>query len=516
MSFCANCGAQRSATMKFCAACGVALDAELSTDPSVAPEPKQPAAPRATNVGTAEVRARPSGEIWLDMLRGNWLGAAIVAVAAALTTGLMGMVLALIAKPDDFGVDNTLTLATLIATGAFGANTEGSVTSTEFLEVSGGGSIGLYPFTVTIAVLVVAVALFRRVTREYTSVWHAVTDAIRAAVIFGVCLWVPALVFTADNENLGRGWGSDVDAESLGLDLKIGADPVGALFLGFLILICVLLASVIVRRDLWNQVDQGTALPSWIQRCREWIAAPFAGLATLVMLLPVAGIIGLFAVLLFGEDNDVNVSGDASRLLISTYIAFLANFGMWTLALGSGSPIGGKSEADGTESEEWTRLWGEITEAEPGLWVAPLVLLVVLAVSALVVVRRSSREGALRSLVIWVGMLLLAVPLLVRLTAVHLSGAVEEAGEEYEGSAYFGPDGLQTTVLIVLIAAVVAALVALATGALTPSTVRDQMGRAARGMQRPQSPSHDTGAQFGRHRSASEPDGSIGAPDAST
>jgi len=285
--------------------------------------------------------------------------------------------------------------------------------------------------------------------------------------------------------------------------VQIGADPTSALLLGFIILGSVLIASVVMRRSLWVGGVGSSALTSWMQGISGWLSAPLAGLVTLVVLLPAAGVVGLVAVLLFGADNDLDVSGDTTRLLLSIYIALLANFGMWVLALGSGSTFGTTAQADGSgKTQEWSRLGGQITDGEPGLWVAPFLLLAVLVVAALTVVRKSPRASATRALAIWVGSLALFVPLLVRVTSAHLSGEVTGGGETAGGSAYVGPDGLQTTILITLIAAVVAFTVALATGVLAPQSVRGHLSTAAKGLQRPEAGNGGMPAQTGKHSSA--------------
>jgi hypothetical protein len=332
--------------------------------------------------------------------------------------------------------------------------------------------------------------LFSRMTRAYTKGIDAVTDAVRTALIFGLCLWLPALIFTTDNEELGRGWGSDLDAGSLGVEAQVGANAGGALVLGFLILLTVLALSVLMRADWWHASEQPTPARAAFLRAREWVAAPLAGLTTLVVLLPVAGAIGLLAVLLFVESNELNMNGDETRLTIAACAALLANGGVWVLSIGSGSRFGSHTETEGGASQDqWERLWGQITTDEPGLWISPVVLLAVLTIAAMVVVRKSSGEAALRSLAVGVGSLLVAIPLLVRLTAIHLSGRAAVEGESLDGSVYVGPDGLQTTLLIVLLAAVVAFVVAMIRGVLDPAKVKATLSHAARSIQRPDSTS---------------------------
>jgi len=412
---------------------------------------------------------------WRWMVRGNWLGAGLVAVSTAFTAGLLGLLLALLAKPADFGLENTLTLATMLATSAFGADAQGEVSTSGFLELSGHGSLGTFPFTITLAALAVAVFLFRKITRDYPSGLLALADATRAAVIFGICLWLPALIFTSSNEEMGRGWARELAADELGLEAELSASAGGALALGFLILFTVLALSVLCRRDWWT----GRML-----QVRDWFAAPIAGWATFFLLLPLAGVIGFLAMAFTGESTDVEVTGDETRLIGSLVIAFIANGGFAMLGLGAGTKVG--SSADGTDmssQEEWSRIWGSITDDEPGLWVSPFVLVAVLAVTAFMVMRTAGRARALPALGVWLASFLLVVPLLVRLTSLHMAGSATGEGEHFEGSMFVGPEGLQTTFLMLLAGVVVAFAVALLTGVLRPATVRDRIARIARSVQ---------------------------------
>lgn len=443
---------------------------QATATPPTQPVIPPPAAPGATNGMLGDISVD-----WRRMVRGNWLGAGIIAVSTAFTAGLLGLLLALLAKPADFGLENTLTLATMLATGAFGADAQGEVSTSEVLELSGHGSLGTFPFTITLAALAVAVFLFRRITRGYPSGLLALADGARAALIFGICLWLPALIFTSSNEEMGRGWAMDLAADELGLEAELSASAGGALALGFLILFTVLALSVLCRRDWWT----GRML-----HLRDWIAAPIAGWATFSLLLPLAGVIGFLAMAFTGESTDVEVSGDETRLIGALVIAFLANGGFALLGLGAGTKVG--SSADGTDmssQEEWSRLWGSISDDEPGLWVSPFVLVAVLAMTAFIVMRKAGRARALPALGVWLASFLLVVPLLVRLTSLHVAGSVTGEDEHFEGSMFVGPEGLQTTFLMLLAGIVVAFAVALLTGVLHPATVRDRIARMARSVQ---------------------------------
>ncbi len=466
---CATCGAATDATATTCPACGAGR--------APAAEERKPVTP---------------ADIVLALVRGNWVGAALVAVSTAFTAGSLGLLLALLAKPVDFGLSNTLALATVIATGAFGADLKLSVSGGEdaFFDISGDAALGVFPFTVTLVALVVAVLVFRRVTRDYPSALVAVGDAARAALLFGVCLAVPALVFSADNDELGRGWGQALSQQALDYDLDMGADALSAFGLGFLILLAVLGATAFARgsrhRAAWGEPAPGAT--GWVGMLRALVPPVLGGLATIVALLPVAGGIG-FLSLVPGEDTGGEVTGEGARTAASFIVGGLANGGMWLISLGSGAPVGGVAETTGEPTEqEYSRLWGEVTDSEPGLWIAPLVLLGVLALATYVVLRLARREHGLLALGAWLVALLVAVPLLVRLTSVHASAALETGfdgeTERVSVSAAAGPEGLQTTLLIWLVAVLVAAALAFATGRADPQHARALVARAGSAVQR--------------------------------
>ena len=436
--------------------------------------PPPPTPPYGPAGGSAETASRPPAFDWRRVVVGNWVGALLTALATAGTAGLLGGLLALLAKPEDFGVANTLTLATVIATAAFGADL-GMEGETEGATAT--GHLGLFPLTVTVAALLVGWLVFRRVTRTYPQAVPALADAVRAALLLGLMLLVPALAFRSDNDEMGRGWGGALSADRTGGEADYGADPAGAFFLGFLVLLTVLALTVLARRDWW---------PAPVQRVHDWVAAPLAGHATLFLLLPLAGLVGL-GLLAFGEDtvDDNDPTGDDTSALVALVAGLLGNGGALLLGAGSGASLGYRADAtDEPPEEEWQHLWGDLTEAEPGLWAAPLVLLLVLAVAALVVARRApTRDQVLGNLLAWAASLLVVVPLMVRLSALHAEGDFEIAGEEFGFDASVGAHGVQTTLLVTVVATLVALAVAAARGAFDVRRLRGQVGQAARSVQ---------------------------------
>jgi len=403
---------------------------------------------------------------------GNWLGAGLCALAVLLATGTVSGLMAVIAKPADFGVDNTLTLATVIAAGAFGADL---VFDTETEGVESAFSYGMYPLTVTVIALVIAVLVFRRVVRRYDSPYVAFGDAARSALIFGLGLMVPTLIFRSDNDKTGRGWGRALSEDEFGA-AEFSSQAAAAFFLGFLILFTVLALVVVLRSD-WRHEG--------FRRIQGWVVAPLYGHATTFVLLPFAGLLG-FLLLGFGESSvtDNDPTGDDRQALLTLVFGLLASGGLWVMSLGAGASVGSSTEATGEADEaEWYHLWGQVTDDEPGLWAAPVIMLVVLGASAWVVLRKSPPGRAMWGLFAWVGSLLIFIPLLVRLSGAHFAGEVSVLGEEYELELFFGAHGVQTTFYLTGIALLVALALAAMTGNLDLTKLRNDVGAALRSIQ---------------------------------
>jgi hypothetical protein len=434
---------------------------------------------------------------WHRLLVGNWVGAGQTALAALLVTGVLSGILGLLAKPDDLGVANTLTLITVIATGTFGADMVGDL-DFGFDGTRASYSFGAIPLTITLVSLLVAGFIFRRLVARYPAPGAAVADAVRAALIFGVGLLVPALIFRSDNDELGSGWGHQLSSRELGLDANVGASAPGAFFLGFLFMVITLLLTLLVRRDWW---------PSPVARFQDWFAAPLYGYAVVFLLLPAAGALGLLSMALFGEPTieDTDPSSDNSAVA-SVLVAGLASGGMWVIGLGSGANFGTEYAARGGGQNEheatWEHLWGAVTEDEPGLWIAPLILLAVLAAAAVVVLRKAAPGFRLVNLMSWALGFMFVTPLLVRLSGLHGNLRAEDAEDTYRVSYFVGMHGIQTTFFLCIAALVVAIVVAALVGALDLGEVRRRTGALAGAIQR----------DPGRHTSPSPPPGSATDP----
>jgi hypothetical protein len=401
----------------------------------------------------------------MRLLRGNWLGAALVAAVTFGVAGGLAVLLAWMAKPVDFGLRNSLTLVAVLLDGSFGADLVGHVRA-------GGESVtatvGATPLTVTIVAILAGVLVFRRVTRGYRRAIDAVADAARAALLLGLALTLVALVFRADSDTFGRGWGRDL-ADLFSARLTLGASVPGALLVGFLLLFVSLLASVWVRRDLW---------PARVEKLNDVLGPAVYGLGTFLMLLPVAGLVGFMLMALTGSTaQDSNPTPHDVMASAALVFGLLASGGYWLVNLGAGGTLGSHGHVTGGGSSSDYDHLGYFAGQDHGLWAAPLVMLAVVGIATLAVARRSRSVAHLQaSLLAWVGLLLLSTPVLVRLTSVHAS---VHASDGSAGGA-FGVNGWWAAVLLPLVALACSVAVAASRRALDLSA----LGELARRLQR--------------------------------
>lgn len=558
MAYCIHCGAALVASMRFCGNCGEPVNVSPSeyaapaTAPAAVPDAPYPSGPPSAPPETQAPPARPNltpgqapdrtaeqtGSSWAPppavvptpgpiagttpgfdtqrvlsvVLYGNWVVALSVALTAVLVSGLLATVLGLVAKPADIGVDNTLTFIAVLMTSAFGADLVVHSASGTF---DGGASVGLFPFTITICTLATTVVVFRRATVSYSRALDAIADGMRAAVLAAVPMTAIALIFRADNDKFGstslRYWESSGRRDLL----EIGSSAVGTFFLTILILSVVLAVSSLGRRDWWGPR---------VAKAHDWFAAPLAGCAALTLLLPVAGAIGVAAILLFGEDNTDGLSTDGWMTLIGLSVAYLANIGFGVMVLGSGGRLGvqaqGSGRIGGSRSrdsyEEFHRLTWFTSDApqphEPGLWVSLVVVPVVLLLAVLIVARRSGRrEAILGNVLRFVAGLLVGIPLLVRLCSMHASADVNSKGRDVidglidgsaRGSAFVGAAGVDTTFELALYALAVGLFIAGVTGAIDVNKLRGHAGQVARTMTAPAAPGATHGPTTGPDQQA--------------
>jgi hypothetical protein len=471
---CTNCGAETSATDRFCATCGTPVEAVVEpTQPIVAAPVLPAAAPTAAPTIALPTTAPAAPQLdWRALLSGNWVGAGVTAAVIVAVAGLGAIGLALLAKPVNFGVDNSLTLVATILAAVFGADFVAHAT------VDGDtvrGSIGLIPVLLSLATAWAGLRTFRRVTAGYPSGNAALGDAARVGLLVAVPLLIASLVFRSDTKEVGQGWAADL-MDFFGVQVSFGAWPASAFFLGFVSVFTVLALSCFLRRDWWGPQ---------VQRVHDWVAAPIHGSLLLLWSLPLAGLVGLAVLLAFGDSNTDELHGSADwRYAIAGVLALLANGGMALLAMGSGAEYGSGGTADGQSDTDMSRL-ATITDTEPGLWIAPVVLVVVLFLAAYVVARRTAESRhILRNLAIWTGGLFVTLPILFRLTSAHGSYAAG-GSETSRGHGFVGPNGFEAVFFMVGIALLCALAVARMSNALDLGEVRDQVRRLGQFQPRP-------------------------------
>ena len=425
--------------------------------PALRPAPLRPAG-RLPQQGYGEYSQHTrSGPGLRKYLVGNWAGAAIVAGAAYGTALLIGLIVAL-AGAQKLHAVSALWTGLIQAGNAFGPDT--IITPTEDFGGEYTASIGQFPMLATVLALGVAAFVFRRVTARYASATTALLDAGRAAVILALLVMLTAILLAiVDPEIKGydnEGGGVPGATSGLGLaDEKQGISITGSIFLPMLLLFAVLAIVVFMRRD-W--------LGEKLGRGHDWIAAPFAGIAAVVLGLFGAGLIYLIAILI-GE-KDTRGFAEVVRL-----IAVLPALGMRLLGLGVLSKFGTTADGDdelvGDESDQWDRLGGFADDHGSLFWIAPLAAIAIAVLGVWTVVRRSADKSAvLRNVAVYAGLLLIVLPFLIRMSNIHYGVDVEVDSESYDATYFAGVDGFQTTFLFFLLTLVVGAVFLVITGNL--------------------------------------------------
>ena len=331
MAFCTGCGSQLVDGERFCSSCGVSNEALVGPPPGPPRSAPPPLGPRPE----APPSGLPTGFRfdWTKLVTGNWVGSAVVAAIMLATAGALSVTLALMAEPDDFGLDNSLTAVMGILAAAFGAD---AFLDGEFLgdgfEVESATSS--YPMTVTIITFVVGVVAFRRMTRDYPSVVPALGDVLRVALFVALPLFVGSLVFRSDLDELGGGWIAEAAKDvSNGDSASWGVSAPSALFVSFALVAFVLALACLARRDWWPGAGRTVA---------EWLSPAIQGVALLAAVLPLCGLVGI-GLLTLGPDNDADLhesTSDEDWAIIAVLAGGLGNGGQALLGLGAGAELG--------------------------------------------------------------------------------------------------------------------------------------------------------------------------------
>ncbi len=347
--------------------------------------------------------------------------------------------------------------ALIQTTNAFGANTLIDL-SKAFGTDDATFDLGQYPLLATFLALGVGAYLFRRSSARTTAVVPALLDVVRAALILSALVTIVAIIVKIADPTI-KGYidlsGEDPTSDAYQLLLLDGpstASIAGAIFLPFLLLGVVLAATCFVRRDWLNEK---------LVVVHQWASAPLAGLAALCVGLFGAGLV-FFICQLIGE-KDARGFAEVVRAL-----AALPAMGMFMLGLGSLSKIGeASSSSEDDDTSDFNRLWDFADENGAAFWVAPLVAIALAVLGVWMVVRRTpDKRHALRNVAVYLGSLVVVIPLLVRLSNAHLDSEVKFDGDSFDSSTTVGLAGFQTMLLFVLLSLVVAAVYLLVTGNL--------------------------------------------------
>ncbi|WP_067440469.1 zinc-ribbon domain-containing protein [Nocardioides jensenii] len=420
----------------------------------------------ASHVPGQPAPAGPGGSIdFRQLLVGNWVAAFLTAffalfLAFGLSAGLIWM-----GDPPETGTKDRLVHSAVAAAATVSVDATGS------LEYDGGeihGHGGTVPLTVALISLGGAAWLFRRMTRSYPTVGHALGDAVRAGLLYAVMLMVLAISLRGNEDSdLAEEMFGDGDDGSV----DWGATVASSFFLGLLVVTVVLGLACLVRRD-W--------LGPRLRRAHDVVAGPLRGVAAYLLLLPVAGGIANLAFWFTANNDATDTDGADANQVAAVVIGSLGNVGALFQSLGSGARIGASwdsREWEGDRGAEWHRLNWVIDQGDAwGGWFAIPTLLLVLIVSAYVVLRGGRATGRpMTNLLVWAGAMLVVSPVLSRVASVRGSGSGDGGdGESFSAEGYAGVKP-SDYLLIPLIALLVALVVGALTGAFDVRALASRM-----------------------------------------
>ena len=486
LRFCAACGGGVAAANKICPRCGQQLApgvgaraTPVSPEPSASPTeyfaaPQRhsdvpPAAagggswqlPRgfpATSGGLGDKLVLPS----LDankLLGGDWPGAAAAAAAGLGTAGGLSALLLLAAGITRLPGGLAVTLVVMLAGAAFGSD---GVFAARGADVH--TSVGVYPLTMTaISLAVIAVVFWRRIRSRRPSLREALAQAARTGLVFALALGVITLVVRAHLD--GTGFATAVLPTSSTVH---GSTP-GAVVGGFLLCTLVCLIACLRKRE-W--------LPRRVLVARDLVAAPTAGLVAVLVTATVLAAVGLVVVGIVTSDGPSspasNVAGQGSGgaqdiaaglVVLALALPTIALYGLY-LGVGAAfgtSGAGALNGAFGSTAAGSADVHYRVTslaDSNSWWWLTSVGSIISLFVGALVVAYLSgSLERARRTLLAFLGLLVVVTPLLTHLSAGY--GQVHALGAD--GGGRFGistPGAMLAIAVVGLIVVLVASAVA--------------------------------------------------------
>jgi hypothetical protein len=388
--------------------------------------------------------AGPSGRGAIDaLLAGNWRGALKAAGISLLAMLALGLVGVLLLAGGELGFREVLALTA----GAVCTAVGGDVfleTSTDIFDsgddffgggenpfgggvVSGSGSIGLLPLTLTLTGLTLLAWLFIRSLRARGV--HGGRDVLlqgaRTALVFTV-LFLPLALLTR--------YRIDEADEEFGFTGQVGVSVWSTLTGALLFAVATLGLAWLFSR----QTRGG--LPGRLAEARAQVVTPLLG-ALAVFGAGLLGVLGYLVYSLVQYDEriaqlGVLVLGGGNGMLAS--VLWSAGVPMGTDAAFAGAGIGELTGAGATDGVDLFTF----TDQSGWFWLAPIVLLLVLlAVATVLTVRQNSVEDARREGFRFAGALAAVafVAALLLRVSTEFSGGVAVFGGSADASATFNP-----------------------------------------------------------------------------
>jgi hypothetical protein len=330
---------------------------------------------------------------------------------------------------------------------------------------SGSGGISFVPLTLTVLTLGVGIVAYRRVTARRGTLLSAALTAATAALATVIPLLVMSWVVgmnthdiekvagvtgctpSSSSTNLGSSFDSNgnfippsaptvdpncindniAQAVTSGSHVNIGPSSTQVFFFGFVLILVVLLAATLARRELY-----AGRYTVWV---RDLLRGPVSGFGwLLVALIPAGWIYFAFVWTLRPSDSGAAVTHHLSahdwmNLLTGVFSAG-GNLGFIGLGLGAWGQYGGSASAAGhEEARHYGLSWiaGDHGGSnDPGFWAAAGLAPLVIAFTVFMLLRGARREGpsGIRTQVgTWIVSMLVAFPLLDWMTSIGAHGS---------------------------------------------------------------------------------------------
>lgn len=474
-NICASCGTPNQDQNRFCGACGAEVNHPSAAQPTDHIEIADPGAPSAQSTagvpptaytGTANqwsaapapaastVPAFKAADFDIaKILTGDWLGALITAVATIATAFALSAGLLALMHPDNATTKQFLTAAALVTGAAFGGHPVADPP-----DLAGGITYGIYPLTITFAAYLVAGLLLSRQLRRYQTWGSAGIHAVRAAAL--LCAGLITLSLTLRGKlNFPSTFGRMAalrheETSAVGFVPFSGQYQTATLtgaFIGTAILL--LIGAVLIAAR--------TTLRGHAEVIRSWLNLPLRAFGVLLVAVTVLG--GITALILLATDHSTR-----NTSTIANYLALLPNMGITALYLGAGAAL----TADTTSNRQLFsdhashHLNYYTHQTTAWLWALPAATLLVFAITAYYIARRSNTQHIQADLLRWLVSIAAATPLLTHLAALHSN---YHSGKKFHVHVAIGVDPWQAIGLAVAWGFAIAVVLTAVAKARTPN-----------------------------------------------